>query len=79
MGIKFELNQAGVRELMQSSEMMTICKGYADKARAQLGEGYKVDTYTGKTRVNVSVSAQTYSARLENSENNSILKAVLSQ
>ena len=78
MGIKFELNQAGVRELMQSSEMMTICKGYADRAKAQLGAGYSVNTMTGRNRVNAEVVAETYAAKKENSENNSILKAVFS-
>lgn len=73
---KFELNRAGVRELMQSSEMMTICEQYANNAVAQLGDGYEASTYTGKTRVNASVVATTYAARKENSETNSILKAV---
>lgn len=74
--VKFELNRAGVKELLQSSEMMAICKEYADNAVASLGEGYEVSTHTGKTRVNASVTAVTYKARKENSETNSILKAV---
>lgn len=73
---KFELNQAGVRELMQSSEMMAVCKEYADNALSRLGDGYQVTTMVGKTRVNAQVAAVTYRARKENSENNSILKAV---
>lgn len=73
---KFELNQSGVRELLQSSEMMAICKGYADNALASLGDGYEVSTYVGKSRVNASVIATTYAAKKENSETNSILKAV---
>lgn len=73
---KFELNHDGVRELMQSPEMMAICKGYADSAVASLGEGYEASSYTGKTRVNASVIATTYKAKKENSETNSILKAV---
>lgn len=73
---KFELNRAGVKELMQSAEMMDICKGYADNAVASLGDGYEVSTHTGKTRVNASVIATSYEAIKENSETNSILKAV---
>lgn len=73
---KFELNQSGVRELLQSSEMMAICKGYADNALASLGDGYEVSTYVGKSRVNASVIATTYAAKKENSETNCILKAV---
>ena len=75
----FELNYDGVRELLQSSEMMAICKEYADKAKGRLGDGYIVTTHTGKTRVNASVMAATQNARKDNSENNSILKAVFSR
>lgn len=74
--VKFELNREGVKELLQSPEMMAICKEYADNAIASLGDGYEVSTYTGKSRVNASVIATTYKARKENSENNTILKAV---
>lgn len=74
--VKFELNREGVRELLRSSEMMDICKSYADKARGSLGEGYEVTTKTGKNRVNAEVAAVTYQARRENSENNTILKAL---
>ena len=74
--VKFELNRAGVRELLQSSEMMAICQEYASNAVAQLGEGYEMSTHVGKSRVNASVIATTYQARKENAENNSILKAV---
>lgn len=76
---KFELNRQGVADLMKSGEMMSICKGYADRAQAQLGTGYAVTTHVGKSRVNASVAAETYKARKENADNNSILKAVLSQ
>lgn len=73
---KFELNKSGVRELMQSAEMMAICKEYADNALGILGDGYEVSTHTGKTRVNASVIATSYEARKENAEDNTILKAV---
>lgn len=74
--VQFKLNRAGVRDLMKSSEMMGICKSYADSALGRLGGGYEVTTYTGKTRVNAQVSAETYQAKRDNLKNNSILKAV---
>lgn len=77
--MRFELNRAGVRELLRSSEMMSICKGYANSALSQLGNGYEVTTHTGKNRVNASVIADTYQAKRDNLENNSIIKAVFSQ
>ena len=73
---RFELNSKGVRELLQSQEMMGICKQYASKAQSKLGEGYEVTTHTGKTRVNAQIKAETYKARKDNAENNSILKAL---
>lgn len=76
---KFELNQEGIGKLLKSPEMMAECNKYAEKAKNQLGEGYSISKYTGKTRVNVSVSAQSYKARKENAENNSLLKAVFSK
>lgn len=74
--VKFELNREGVRELLQSQEMMQVCKNYADKALGSLGDGYVVTTQVGKTRVNAEIAANTSEARRENSENNTILKAL---
>ncbi len=77
--VKFELNREGVRELLKSPEMMAICKEYADNAVSQLGDGYSVTTHTGKSRVNASVHADSFKARKDNLDNNSIIKAVYSQ
>ena len=73
---KFELNRSGVRALMQSAEMQSILKDKANNALNSLGEGYKSDTYVGKTRANAMVYADTYQAKADNARNNSILKAV---
>ena len=75
--IRFELNEKGVRELMQSDAMLAECSKYANAALSSLGEGYDVNTYCGKTRVNAEVEAVTARARKENLENNTIWKAVL--
>ena len=73
---KFVLNRAGVRQLMQSTEMQSILKDKANNALNSLGEGYKSDTYVGKTRANAMVYADTYQAKRENLKHNTILKAV---
>ncbi len=72
----FKLNRAGVRALMKSEEMQTILKDIADNALNSLGEGYKSDLRVGKNRANAMVYADTYQAKKDNLENNSILKAV---
>lgn len=74
--VKFVLNRDGVRDLMKSSEMMEVCKDYANGALSRLGDGYTVTTYVGKTRVNAEVAAETFKARRENSKDNTILKAL---
>lgn len=74
--VKFELNRDGVRQLMQSDEMMAVVRSYADKALSSLGADYEVTTMTGKTRVNAEVKAVTYKAKKDNLENNTILKSL---
>ena len=74
--IKFELNREGVRDLMRSKEMMSVCTDYANAALGRLGPGYEVNSQVGKNRVNAEVAATTYSAKKDNMENNSILKAI---
>lgn len=74
--MKFTLNRSGVRALLKSSDMMVVCKSHADASRSNLGNGYRVTTRTGKTRVNAEICAYTQKARKECYENNSILKAL---
>ena len=73
---KFELNQTGVRALMQSPEMQSILKDKAGNAVNRLGSGYDSDIFVGKNRANAMVYADSFKARLENSRENTILKAV---
>lgn len=74
--VKIELNSAGVRELLKSSEMKTECEKRANEAVGRLGPGYTVSTHTGKNRVNASVYAESYEAKRDNMESNTILKAL---
>jgi len=74
--IKVTLNSAGVRELLKSDKMMDICSEQASAILNRVGDGYEMDTYVGKTRVNAMVSASTYQAKADNMNNNTLLKAV---
>ena len=73
--VKFELNRAGVRELLRSQEALAACVPYAYQIQGRAGAGYEVTTYTGANRVNASVYAATPEARRDNYENNTLLKA----
>ncbi len=74
--IDFKLNKAGVRELLRSSQMLSVCKQYAQTVQSKCGDGYEVTTHTGKNRVNASVHAGTVEARRDNLDNNTLEKAV---
>lgn len=74
--VRFELDKGGVRDLLRSQEALSVCKGYAESARARAGEGYEVTTFVGRNRVNASVHAETYEARKDNYDNNTLLKAL---
>lgn len=69
---KFELNRAGVGELLKSTEMQDVLASYAGSIANAAGDGYSV--YVGRTRANVSVA--TAEAEQDNFENNTLLKAV---
>ena len=75
--VKVELNKEGVRALLRSPEMESICREYAENAVAKLGNGYEVGSYTGKNRVNASITAVTPEAIRKNLKSNTVLKAVL--
>ncbi len=74
--VEIKLSSQGVRELLQSKEMMDICKEHAERIRSRCGEGYEVTTHVGKTRVNAMVSAETIKAKRSNMKHNTILKAL---
>jgi len=74
--MKFKLNRSGVASLMKSAEMQGVLEEKAAAVRNRAGEGYKQDTFVGKTRANAMVYADTYQAKKDNMKNNTLLKAV---
>lgn len=74
--VKVKLNKAGVRAMLRSPEMLAICEKHASDIARRCGEGYETDSFVGRNRVNAMVSANTYEAKRDNAENNTILKAV---
>lgn len=74
--LKVKLNSAGVRAMLKSSEMQGILKDQADAIVQRCGKGYKVSSYIGKNRANVSVKTRSKRAIKDNSENNTLLKSL---
>lgn len=71
---KFELNPAGVADLMKSSEMAAALIANANEVKDRAGDGY--DVHIGPTRANVSVMTESEEAARDNMDNNTLLKAV---
>ena len=74
--LKFELDKAGVGQLLKSQEMQGVLNGYAAGIAARAGEGYEMDTFVGFDRAHAIVKPVTSEARQDNLENNTLLKAV---
>lgn len=80
--VRFELNYAGVGELLKGEAMQGILSDYAEQVRSRctLGsagpEEYETDTRVRGSRAVATVRAATPRARNSNLKNNTLLKAV---
>ena len=50
--VEIQLNSAGVRELLKSTEIADACEKQAGRMTRATGVEYVADVYVGKTRVN---------------------------
>lgn len=75
-GFEFKLNRAGVRELLQSSEMRGIIEDKAKAVQATAGEGFEMEVNTMPTRVVAHIHADTPKAYYTNMKHNTLLKAL---
>ena len=74
--MRFELNKAGVGQLLKSADMQTVLNSFASASMSALGPGYETDTFVGFDRAHVIIKAVTREAKQDNLDNNSLLKAV---
>lgn len=76
---KFELNRAGVKELLTSPAVQNMVQEYGNRAVNSLGNGYEATNgATSKSvRAKCMVRATTFKTRRDNMQNNTILKAVM--
>lgn len=73
--IKVKLNYKGVHELLKSDDMKAILDDYANRVMKQLDDGYEIEHRTTDRAV-VAIGATTAKARVQNSRNNTLLKAL---
>lgn len=74
--LHIELNEAGVRELLQSAEMQSACMAQANAIASRAGEGHIADVRVGKNRAVARVTADTEKAIRASYETNNLLKAL---
>lgn len=80
--VRFELNTAGVGELLRSEAMQEILSDYAEQVRGRCTAGevgveeYETSTSVRGTRAVSTVRAATYHARNSNLKHNTLLKAL---
>lgn len=72
----FELNTAGVGELLRSAEMQGVIQAYTDAVLDNAGEGYHSAVKLIKDRWEGFVDDNTASAKQDNLDNNTLLKSL---
>lgn len=50
--VTVELDSTGIRELLKSREIASVCESEAKRMTQAAGIPYTADVYTGRTRVN---------------------------
>lgn len=76
--VKFELNSAGVRELLKSPEMQAILKTAGANKAAQAGPGYMSEVRVGVKRAYVNVFPGDKESARDNYKNNTLEKVIRS-
>lgn len=77
--VRFELDENGLRSLLKSTEMQSICLEYATRTQQTAeasASGYVVEPRNYPERSGYAVRANTYKARKDNLDNNTLLKAL---
>ena len=74
--VKFVLNSEGVQELLKSAEMQAVLDSHAQAVADRAGLGYAAETKVGKKRAYANIYAETYGAKRDNLENNTLLKSL---
>lgn len=70
---KFKLKKGGVIELLKGSDVQELLRAQAQR---RCPSGCVVDVYVGKNRANASIGTETEEAKVDNLENNTLIKAI---
>lgn len=76
VAFKFELNLAGLNELMKSPEMVSILEEAGNRVASAAGKGYESSIWQGSYAAVAYIDPITKEAGLDNYKNNTLLKAL---
>jgi hypothetical protein len=74
--VRVQLNKAGVRQLARSEGMQKVVDHFAHKIRDGAGEGFVVNSRTGKNRARAVVIAASWDANAAERKNRVLTRAV---
>ena len=74
--VRIKLNNAGIQSLLKGSEVGAVVDEITDTVQRRCGDGYETANRPGRRRYIGEVIAATYTARRDNSKNNTLLKAL---
>ena len=74
--VTFQLDRAGVGELLRSPEMDTVVMEFANQVVGRAGEGYEASSHDSGQRRIANVYPASKEAAKENYEQNTLLKAL---
>lgn len=73
--VTIKLNTSGVRQFLRS-DMLPICEEHGKRIKNMCGDGYEMNTAVGRNRCNAMVWADTWGAKRDNLERNTLIKAL---
>ena len=76
--VEVKLNSAGIRELMKSTEIKSVCREKALQVLSMSGQGYDMGERHYPSRTGFAVYPVTAKAYYDNLKNNTLVKAVKS-
>ena len=76
MTVRIELNHSAIGELLKSPEIMALLRSHGDSIAEAAGHDVTVEERIGKSRARVSVRAEAFNARVAESEDKILTRAL---
>lgn len=74
---RLKLSYKGIRDnILKSQDVLDYLSDFARQKARECGDGYAIEPYIGKTRVNVAVYPASKQAMKDNMDNKTLLKVI---